>query len=148
RRLITKLAIPPTSLPLFVAYNTFLTQGTKCCILGYHSAMASGQAYAFASYNDAGVFNVPIQDIHAMSHELAERLDGPLGSNLAPGWKGGQATSCQFNLEVGDPVTGIAFEAPLGGTTYHPEDNVFVPWFARESPSSSVNGWYTFLDSY
>jgi hypothetical protein len=148
RRMIDRLAIPPTSLPLFVAYNTFLTQGGQCCVLGYHSARSGGQTYAFASYNDAGVFNVPIQDIHAMSHELAEWLDDPFGVNPTPGWKGGQAVNCQFNLEVGDPVTGIAFEAPLGGTTYHPEDLVFLPWFARESPSSSVNGWYTFLDTY
>jgi hypothetical protein len=148
RRMIDRLAIPPTSLPLFVAYNTFLTQAGQCCVLGYHSVRSTGQTYAFASYNDAGIFDVPIEDIHAMSHEIAEWLDNPLGVNRAPGWKGGQAVNCQFNLEVGDPVTGTAFEVPLDGTTYHPEDLVFVPWFARESPSSSVNGWYTFLDSY
>lgn len=148
RRMIDRLAIPPTSLPLFVAYNTFLTQAGQCCVLGYHSVRSTGQTYAFASYNDAGVFDLPIEDIHAMSHEIAEWLDNPLALNRAPGWKGGQAVNCQFNLEVGDPVTGTAFEAPLNGTTYHPEDLVFVPWFARESPSSSVNGWYTFLDSY
>jgi hypothetical protein len=56
--------------------------------------------------------------------------------------------NCQFNLEVGDPVTGTAFDASLNGTDYHPEDLVFVPWFSREVPSSSVNGWYTFLDTY
>jgi hypothetical protein len=148
RRMIDRLAIPATSLPLFVAYNTFLTQAGQCCVLGYHSIRSSGQTYAFASYNDAGVFDVPIEDIHAMSHEIAEWLDDPSGGNRTPGWKGGQAVNCQFNMEVGDPVTGTAFEAPLNGTTYHPEDLVFVPWFARESPSSSVNGWYTFLDSY
>ena len=148
RRAVTRLAIPPTSLPLFVAYNTFLTQAGQCCVLGYHSALSGGQTYAFASYNDAGVFDVPIEDIHAMSHELAEWLDDPFGRNFTPGWKGGQAVNCQFNLEVGDPVTGTAFDASLNGTDYHPEDLVFVPWFARESPSSSVNGWYTFLDTY
>lgn len=148
RRLIDRLGIPSTSLPLFVAYNTFLTQAGQCCVLGYHSARSSGQTYAFASYNDAGVFNVPIEDVHAMSHELAEWLDDPFGGNRTPGWKAGQAVNCQFNLEVGDPVTGTAFEALLNGTTYHPEDLVFLPWFSRGSPSSSVNGWYTFLDTY
>ncbi len=57
----------------------------------------------------------------------------------------GQVSGCQNNLEDGDPVTGIAFPVPLNGFTYHPEDLVFLPWFARESPSPSVNGWYTFL---
>jgi hypothetical protein len=147
RRLITTLGIPPTSLPLFVSYNTFLTEG-GCCILGYHSLTTGSQAYAFASYSDPGIFNVPIEDIHAMSHELGEWLDDPLVNNRAPGWQEGQATSCQKNLEVGDPVTGVAFTATLGGTDYHPEDLVFLPWFARESPSSSVNGWYTFMNSF
>ena len=45
-------------------------------------------------------------------------------------------------------MTGIAFTATLNGTTYHPEDLVFLPWFARESPSTSVNGWYTFLNTF
>ena len=147
RRLITSLGIPPTSLPLFVSYNTFLTEA-GCCILGYHSLTTGSQTYAFASYSDPGIFDVPIEDIHAMSHELGEWLDDPLVNNQVPAWKEGQATSCQRSLEVGDPVTGIAFTASLNGTDYHPEDLVFLPWFARGSPSSSVNGWYTFLDSF
>jgi hypothetical protein len=147
RRLITSLGIPPTSLPLFVSYNTFLTEG-GCCILGYHSVTTGSQTYAFAVYSDPGIFNVPIEDIHAMSHELGEWLADPLVDNRVPAWEEGQATSCQRNLEVGDPVTGIAFTATLNGTDYHPEDLVFLPWFSRESPSSSVNGWYTFLNSF
>ena len=147
RRLIASLGIPPTSLPLFVSYNTFLTEA-GCCILGYHSLTTGSQTYAFASYSDPGIFDVPIEDIHAMSHELGEWLDDPLVNNQVPAWKEGQATSCQRSLEVGDPVTGIAFTASLNGTDYHPEDLVFLPWFARGSPSSSVNGWYTFLDSF
>jgi len=45
-------------------------------------------------------------------------------------------------------VTGIAFTAPLNGTTYHPEDLTFLSWFARESPSSAANGQYTFLNTF
>ena len=36
----------------------------------------------------------------------------------------------------------------LNGFTYHPEDLVFFPWFARIQPSTSVNGWYTFLNGF
>jgi hypothetical protein len=57
-------------------------------------------------------------------------------------------TRCQFTLEVGDPVPDIAFAATLHGTTSPPEDLTFVSWFARESPSSAVNGWYTFVNTY
>src|SRR5262245_4654586 len=59
RAIIARLGIPSTSLPLFVTYNTFLTQFGRCCVLGYHSAMAGGQTYAFASYSDPGIFSVP-----------------------------------------------------------------------------------------
>jgi len=146
--LITKLAIPPTSLPLFISYDVFETSG-GCCILGYHSATATNQTYAIAAYSDAGLFSVPIEDIHALSHELGEWMDDPFGNNIVPTWGNvGQVSGCQTNLEVGDPVTGTAFTATLNGFTYHPEDLVFFSWFARQTPSIAVNGWYTFLNTF
>ena len=148
--LITQLGIPANTLPLFLDYNSFWTSG-GCCILGYHSTNNAGtQAYAVAAYSDPGIFSVPIQDIHALSHELGEWMDDPLlPVNIVPAWGHvGQVGGCQNNLEVGDPVTGNAFNVTLGGFTYHPEDLVFYPWFARISPSTSVNGWYTFLNGF
>jgi hypothetical protein len=147
--LITTLAIPPTSLPLFISYDVFETSGGGCCILGYHSATASNQTYSIATYNDPGLFSKPIQDIHALSHELGEWMDDPFGNNTVPTWGHvGQVSGCQTNLEVGDPVTGIAFTTTLNGFTYHPEDLVFFSWFARQTPSIAVNGWYTFLNTF
>ena len=153
--LLTSLAIPANTLPVFLDYNTFLTSGGGCCILGYHSTNNAGtQAYAVAAYSDPGIFSVPIQDIHALSHELGEWMDDPLipSVNIVPAWGHvGQVSGCQNNLETGDPVTGNAFTISVGGTapfTYHPEDLVFLPWFARVSPSTSVNGWYTFLNGF
>ena len=129
--LITRLAIPPTSLPLFISYDVFETSG-GCCILGYHSVTAGNQSYAIATYSDAGLFSVPIQDIHALSHELGEWMDDPFVNNTVPTWGNiGQVSGCQTNLEVGDPVTGTAFTATLNGFTYHPEDLVFFSWFAQ-----------------
>ncbi len=146
--LITTLAIPPTSLPLFISYDVFETSG-GCCILGYHSATAGNQTYAIATYSDPALFSVPIQDIHALSHELGEWLDDPFGNNIVPTWGHvGQVSGCQTNLENGDPVTGTAFTATLNGFTYHPEDLVFFSWFARQTPSIAVNGWYTFLNTF
>jgi hypothetical protein len=146
---LTTLGIPATSFPIFLDYNTFLTANRSCCILGYHSATAGNQTYAFAAYSDPGIFSVPIQDIHALSHEVGEWMDDPFGNNIAPAWGHvGQVSGCQNNLEVGDPVTGIAFTVALNGFTYHPEDLVFLPWFSHQSPSSSVNGWYTFLNTF
>jgi hypothetical protein len=153
--LLTTLNIPANTLPLFLDYNTFWTAG-GCCILGYHSTNNAGtQAYAVGAYSDPGIFNAPgIRDIHALSHELGEWMDDPLipGVNFVPPWGHvGQVSGCQNNLENGDPVTGNAFTVTTGGTfpfTYHPEDLVFFPWFARISPSTSVNGWYTFLNAF
>lgn len=147
--IIRNLGIPATSLPLFVSYNSFLTSGGSCCILGYHSATAAGNTYAVAAYSDPNIFSVPIQDIHALSHEIGEWMDDPFGTNPTPAWGNvGQVSGCQNNLENGDPVTGIAFTATTGGFTYHPEDLVFLPWFARQTPSTSVNHWYTFLNTF
>jgi hypothetical protein len=146
--LLTLLAIPSTSLPIFVSYDVFETAG-GCCILGYHSSTAGSQTYLIAAYSDPGLFSVPIEDIHALSHEVGEWLDDPFGNNIVPTWGNvGQVSGCQNNLEVGDPVTGIAFTATLNGFTYHPEDLVFFSWFARQSPSIAVNGWYTFLNTF
>ena len=150
--LLTQLNIPANTLPLFLSYNTFWTSG-GCCILGYHSTNNAGtQAYAVAAYSDPGIFSKPgIRDIHALSHEVGEWMDDPLipSVNIVPAWGHiGQVSGCQNNLENGDPVTGSAFDVTLGGFTYHPEDLVFLPWFARLSPSTSVNGWYTFLNAF
>jgi hypothetical protein len=153
--MLTTLNIPANTLPLFLSYNTFETSGGQCCILGYHSTNNAGtQAYAVAAYSDPGIFSVPIQDIHALSHEIGEWMDDPLipSTNIVPAWGHvGQVSGCQNNLEVGDPVTGKAFTVSVGGTapfTYHPEDLVFLPWFARVTPSTSVNGWFTFLNGF
>jgi hypothetical protein len=144
-------ALDPGVLPVFLQYNVFLSDTSGCCILGFHSAFpvpGGEQTFVSATYSDPGIFNVPIEDIHALSHELGEWADDPLVNNTVPAWSGGQQTACSSTLENGDPVTGVAFPVTKGGVTYHPEDLVFLPWFSREVPSSSVNGWYSFLDSY
>jgi len=148
--LITTLGIPATSLPLFVDYNTFFTFN-GCCILGYHSATTANHTYAVAAYSDPGIFPAAagIRDIHALSHEVGEWMDDPFGNNPTPAWGNvGQVSGCQNNLENGDPVTGIAFNKALNGFTYHPEDLVFLSWFAHQKPSTAVNGWYTFRNTF
>jgi hypothetical protein len=143
--------MPGTTFPIFIFYNTFFTQG-GCCILGFHGTVGKAPnqlTYAVAAFSDPGLFNKPIEDIHALSHEIGEWMDDPYTNNNVPGWTGGQVGSCSTLLEVGDPVTGIAFTVNMNGFTYHPEDLVFLPWFEKAgSPTQSVNGWYTFLNSY
>jgi hypothetical protein len=76
--------LPPDVLPIFVSYNSFLFYGGDpfggCCVLGYHDALATGtrgdnlvvQTFLFANWNNADLFMVPIEDIHALSHEVSE----------------------------------------------------------------------------
>jgi hypothetical protein len=151
QNLINTLNIPADVLPVFVMYNTFATSGGGCCILGYHSITfdTNRHPYVVASYSDPGLFNVPIEDIHALSHELGEWMDDPFTRSFVPLWGNvGQVSGCVVDLETGDPVTGRAMTITMNGFTYHPEDLVFLSWFARQTPSIAVNGQYTLLNSF
>jgi len=125
------------------------------------------QTYAWASYVTPGFFNPvsawALQDIHAASHEISEWADDPFINNTVEPWMTPTAPQygCTGVLETGDPVVGIGFSmghnnfeqgpAPNGRQiadgTYHPEDEVFMPWFMRLSPSSSQDGRYTLMGS-
>ena len=58
-------------------------------------------------------------------------------------------------LETGDPLIGHAF--PLGGNSYdtgiggdgnwHPQEQVYLSWFARETPSRALFGQYTYANT-
>ena len=73
--------IVPNSLPIFITYNSYLTEFGGCCIGGYHSAFGSSaapQTYAHFTYiSTPGIF---AQDVSALSHEAAEWIDDPLSS--------------------------------------------------------------------
>ena len=124
--LLAKFAsqITPTTFPIFITYNSYLTEG-GCCIGGYHSSEGSSsapQAYAHFTYiGTSGVFS---QDVSALSHEAGEWLDDPLVVNS------GNPVSCGI-LEVGDPEEGFtedgavygAFPYTFGGFTNRNWDN-------------------------
>jgi hypothetical protein len=134
--------IVPNSLPIFVTYDSYLTEFGGCCIGGYHSAYgstASPQAYAHFTYIDhVGIFS---QDVSALSHEVGEWADDPLVVNT-----NGNNVSCG-SLEVGDPEEGFSnyggFSYTLNGFTYTLQDLVFLPYFGAPT-STSVNNSLTF----
>jgi hypothetical protein len=173
QNLNNSLGIDPTHLPLYLTNGTMLYTGNNpfnCCVIGFHGAgivpgssngsgHSNGNApvltYAWASYITPGIFNPnsgwAVQDIHALSHEIAEWADDPFVNNLVQPWLTPTAPQygCTNILETGDPVVGIGFSkgtntfaqgpAPNGAQvadgTYHPEDEVFLPWFVRSSPN-------------
>jgi len=140
--LISKLGIQPNQFPIFLLYDTYLTQGGGCCIGGYHSSEGSTsnpQSYAEATYVDhVGAFS---QDVSALSHEIGEWADDPLTVNF-----NGNNTPCGI-LEDGDPEEGFsnygAYPYSLHGFTYNLQDLVMLPYFGAPT-STSVNGWYSF----
>jgi hypothetical protein len=117
------------------------------------------QTWAWASYTSPGLFARPnggtdwaLQDIHALSHEISEWADDPFINNFVEPWLTPTAPQygCSGLLETGDPVVAIGFakgtntfeQGPNPDGTqsadgfYHPEDEVFLPWFMRSAPNT------------
>jgi hypothetical protein len=117
------------------------------------------QTFAWASYVSPGFFaranggpDWALQDIHGPSHEIAEWADDPFVNNTVEPWLTPTAPQygCTGVLETGDPVVAIGFakgtnpyfQGPNPNGTqsadgyYHPEDEVFLPWFMRTAPNT------------
>lgn len=163
--------IDPHTLVIFLVYNVFLYEGdnpANCCVLGYHGATSSlngngkqqVNTYMFASYSDPGIFRTNpgdtfsyIQDINGLSHEVQEWTNDPFVNNAIDPWVTPTAPQygCTSSLETGDPVVSYAFSVAMpNGVTYHPEDEVFYSWFARQtnSISSAGSNVYTYLNNF
>jgi hypothetical protein len=163
----------PTHLPIYLTNSVMLYLGNNplnCCVIGYHGTSPVGigagsgnsngnaavQTFAWASYVQPGIFNPSttwaLQDIHALSHEIAEWADDPFVNNTVEPWLTPTAPQygCTGVLETGDPVVGIGFAMgtntfeqgpnPNGSHSadgsYHPEDEVFLPWYMRTAPNT------------
>jgi len=164
-----------THLPLVLTDNVLLFDSndpSSCCVIGYHGTRAVGigggsansngnavvQTFAWASWVQPGLYARPnggtdwaLQDIHAISHEIAEWANDPFVNNTVEPWLTPTAPQygCSGLMETGDPVVGIGFamgkntfqQGPNPNGTqsadgyYHPEDEVFLPWFLRTSPN-------------
>jgi len=168
----------PTHLAIYLTDDVLLFTGKNvfnCCVIGFHGARPVGngggssnsngnakvQTFAWASWVQPGIYARPnggtawaIQDIHALSHEIAEWADDPFVNNFVEPWLTPTAPQygCSGLLETGDPVVGIGFAMgsnsfeqgpnPDGSQSadgyYHPEDEVFLPWFSCP-PASELN---------
>lgn len=152
-KLIGTLSLPPTVLPIFLTDDTFLFLGqtSQCCVLGFHDAVpdASGkQLHTFveSAVMDPGIFKGNTADITALSHEVSEWMNDPFGNNVVPNWQSPskEQPGCSPALETGDPLSGTNFEV----NGFHPQDEAFLSWFARETPSRGLNGRYTYLGTF
>ncbi|MHB8588323.1 MAG: hypothetical protein ACYDA0_05650 [Candidatus Dormibacteraceae bacterium] len=165
-----------THLPIYLTNNVLLHIGSNvlnCCVIGFHGTRAAGlgngstnsngnavvQTFAWASWVQPGLYSRPnggtdwaLQDIHALSHEIAEWADDPFVNNTVEPWITLTAPQygCSGFLETGDPVVAIGFakgtntfeQGPNPNGTqsadgyYHPEDEAFLPWFMRTAPNT------------
>jgi hypothetical protein len=166
----------PTHLPIYLTDSVLLhisQDVNNCCVIGFHGTRAVGsgggssnsngnavvQTFAWASWLQPGIYARPnggsvwaLQDVHALSHEIAEWADDPFVNNTVEPWLTPTAPQygCTGLLETGDPVVAIGFAMgtntfqqgpnPNGSQSadgyYHPEDEVFLPWFMRSSPNN------------
>src|SRR5262249_3666453 len=162
--------IDPTHLPLYLTRNVMLFFGNdpfNTGVTGFHGADKSEngngsqpvQTFAWASYlapvpfadGDGG--NIwAYQDIHIVSHEIAEWAHNPFITNTVEPWLLPTFGFCGGNLlETGDPVeligfamgTNTYFQGPDPDGTqsadgyYPPEDEVFLPSFMQLGPNNT-----------
>jgi hypothetical protein len=123
--------ITPSSVPIFVVENVYLTSGS-CCVGGYHSVDKNGQTYVMASFDtEAGTFS---QDISGFAHEMGEWYDDPLITSQG----------CNGFLEVGDPLENLANYGDLtvnyNGIAWHPQALTFLEYFGAPT-NFSANNW-------
>jgi hypothetical protein len=146
--------VNPATFPIFLMKNVVSAQGTDCCILGYHSAFASGlqvQIYSPFTFETAGLFrgpNGPLGPLYAsvLSHELGEAVNDPTGLNPTPNWGNiGQVVGCQNNFEVGDPLSGMFMPPVVGrnGFSYKMQELAFISWFYGGTAPRGAGGVYS-----
>jgi len=149
-------------LPVFTTDNVFLgTNGLiqNCCILGFHASQSgptsSAKTWIYAAYIEPGTLTDSqtgaLLDVVPLSHEVAEWLNDPFVGGTGINWippaiLPGQGGACIANFETGDPLEAgpFTFNKVTNGTTYHLQDEVFLPWYLQSTSSFSVNGWNTF----
>jgi len=154
------------TLPIFLTDNVFEGfDGTinTCCVLGYHNSQqppaTTAKTWIYAARTEPGTFvNNVILDVQPLSHEVAEWLNDPFLGALAVGYVNlippavlpGQGGACIINFETGDPLEAppAVFTQTINGTTFHLQDEVFLPWYLHTAPSFSVNGQYTFQNTF
>ncbi len=142
--------ITPGQLPIFILYNVGYTQNGGLYLGGYHFSEASypqvltspGQTFIVANFRTNGTGPL---DVSILSHEIAEWMDDPGGTNPVPAWGNiGEVTGCRNALEVGDPLTQTPLPAIPGpnGFNYHVQELAFFSWFFR-TPSIGAGALFS-----
>jgi hypothetical protein len=174
---IDDMKLKPTTLPIFLTNNVGLYSDGNylhCCIVGGHGAGSPAsdapislagkdkiRTFVYAAYLTPNTFRTPpfvgLSDINSLSHEVAEWIDNPFGINLVQPYQIPTAPpgACASDLETGDVLSGVWFSMPgnpnpAAGHVWHPQDEVFLNWFARDGEDPGLApapGLYTYAGS-
>ena len=136
----TNKQIKPNSFVVFLSYNVVIGGGVS-----FHSSVGP-QTYTITMYSDKGVISTlfgnqfaKVATTAVTSHEIGEWLDDPFGNNAMP----------DGVLEVGDTLQPHTLSKVSMGNTYAMQELAFHDWFTcKAPPSTSANGWYSFLGTY
>jgi hypothetical protein len=154
---------------LFIPTKT----GRLCCIGGFHSFdRESGDAsngnllrafvLNYSTWFQPIFLDPTILDVTGLSHEVSEIYNDPFVAffdvnppnpairfDLTPWWLSPNG-NCQDDLEVGDVIEGLPRQVfPItmpNGFTYHPQNEALLQWFEFQSPSTAINGAYSYPD--
>lgn len=157
----------------FLFPNVYLFENnnpSECCVGGFHTFdvengdTSNGNRTRFyvmnySSWMSPGLFDNPatcapyncLEDVTGNSHELAETFNDPFIGfdgvhNITPFWLN-PAGQCQDLMEVGDVIEDLpnpTVPITLKGYTYHPQTIALLPWFEFQSPSTAINGAYSY----
>jgi hypothetical protein len=148
----------------FLFSNAFLYapgDPTNCCVIGFHTydVEPGGASNGFrekryvlnySSWVSPGTFSDPtFADVAALSHEMSETFNDPFVNNATPWWLAPNGL-CQNNLETGDVIEGLPnaqLAISLNGSTYHVQNEALLQWFAGQTPSSAIQGAYSYPDT-
>jgi hypothetical protein len=148
----------------FLFPNAYLFIGNlnNCCILGFHTYdfepgddsngnVEKRYVLNYSSWISPGLFGGGFEDVTALSHEIAETYNDPFVASdgvhdVTPWWLAPNG-NCQNDLETGDVIEGLpngVFPITMNGMTYHPQNEALLQWFEFESPSSAIDGAYSY----
>jgi hypothetical protein len=145
--------ISPTQLVAFLLKDVALSTATKIVFppttRGYHQHTGSPvQTYAVMDYDTTGLLGA-VHDTVTASHELAEWMNDPLGSNTTALWSSStvtKASGCKASFEVGDPLVGAIMPAiEMDKYNYHIQELAYFSWFynSNSTPSIGTNGLFS-----
>jgi hypothetical protein len=139
----------------------------NCCALAFHTpdvepgpnGLINNYDVIVSSWVTPGIFTQGLADVTLLSHEMSETYNDPFGGGyfpyaFVPWWlsapAGSPFTVCENIMEVGDvietyPQSNVV-PITMNGMTYHPQIEALLQWFEGQTPSTALNGAYSFPD--